>query len=119
MPALLSAFDNWFFLLNAITGVLFLIAGVYFTVKPEKSAFLISNFAYRSKEERERYDLIALGRHLCRMLTTCAVVCLAGAVTSLALGAAAYWAATLGWIVLAVLSLRVDNEKLLRKYRKD
>ena len=33
--------------------------------------------------------------------------------------AAAYWAATLGWIVLAVLSLRVDNEKLLRKYRKD
>ena len=63
MPALLSAFDNWFFLLNAITGVLFLIAGVYFTVKPEKSAFLISNFAYRSKEERERYDLIALGRH--------------------------------------------------------
>lgn len=52
MPALLSAFDNWFFLLNAITGVLFLIAGVYFTVKPEKSAFLISNFAYRSKEER-------------------------------------------------------------------
>ena len=54
--------------------------------------------------------LIALGRHLCRMLTTCAVVCLAGAVASLALGAAAYWAATLGWIVLAVLSLRVDNE---------
>ena len=103
MPALLSAFDNCFFLLNAITGVL----------------FLISNFAYRSKEERERYDLIALGRHLCRMLTACAVVCLAGAVASLALGAAAYWAATLGWIVLAVLSLRVDNEKLLRKYRKD
>ena len=28
MPELLSVFDNWFFLLNAITGVLFLIAGV-------------------------------------------------------------------------------------------
>ncbi|MCB7514769.1 hypothetical protein LI073_12340 [bacterium 210917-SL.2.15] len=54
MPELLSVFDNWFFLLNAITGVLFLIAGVYFTVKPEKSAFLISNFACRPKAERGR-----------------------------------------------------------------
>ena len=106
MPELLSVFDNWFFLLNAITGVLFLIAGVYFTVKPEKSAFLISNFACRPKAERGRYDLTALGRHLCRMLTACAVVCLVGAAASLALGAAAYWAATLGWIVLAVVRRR-------------
>ena len=63
MPALLSAFDNWFFLLNAITGVLFLIAGVYFTVKPEKSAFLISNFAYRLKKAAPGRPFLLSGKN--------------------------------------------------------
>ena len=119
MPDLFAAFDNLWFVLNFVVGIVFLLAAVYFTVNPQKVSFMISNWAYLPREKRERYDLRGLSGHLSRMFTVCALVCIAGAVGALFLGAPAYWAATVIWIILALATLRVDNEKLLRKYRRD
>lgn len=119
MPDLFAAFDNLWFVLNFVVGIVFLLAAVYFTVNPQKCSFLISNYAHLPKEKRERYDLNGLSKHLSRIFTVCALVCLAGAVGALFCGAPAYWAATVVWIALAVATLRVDNEKVLRKYRRD
>lgn len=119
MSELTEAFNSLWFLLNLVEGVLFLAIGVYFTVKREGASFLISNFSHLPKAQRESYDLEGLSKYLCRVFTVCAVICIVGAFASIPFGGAAYWAATVLWIVLAVATLRVDNEKLLKKYRKD
>lgn len=116
---MLDAFDNLWFLLNFVEGLIFLVTAVYFTVKPEKTTFLISNFDRLPKAERERYDLPGLARHLCRAMTLCGAVCLLGAFAALKFEAPAYWITTVLWIGVAIATLRADNEKVLRKYRKD
>ncbi len=119
MAELGAALDNLWFLLNFVEGLLFLASAVYFTAKPEKVRFMISNFAHLSKEKQARYDLKGLSRYVCRAFTLCGAVCVAGAVAALWLNAYAYWTSTLLWIVIAAVTLRVDNEKLLKKYRRD
>ncbi len=114
-----EAFGSLWFLLNLVEGVLFLACGAYFTVKRESAAFLISNFSHLPKAQRESYDLAGLSKYLCRVFTLCAVICLLGAFASVPFGGAAYWIATALWIAVAVATMRVDNEKLLKKYRKD
>lgn len=119
MIDLAAALDNLWFLLNFVEGLLFLAAAVYFTAKPEQTRFMISNFAHLSKEKRARYDMAGLSRYVCRALTACGVICIVGAVAALWLAAYAYWASTLLWIAVAAATLRVDNEKVLKKYRRD
>ncbi len=77
MPALLSAFDNWFSCSTPSPVCCFDCWCVFYS-EAGKIRFPDFELCIPLEEERERYDLIALGRHLCRMLTTCAVVCLAG-----------------------------------------
>ena len=119
MHELAEAFDSLWFLLNLVEGVLFLAMGVYFSVKQDGGAFLISNFSHLPKAQRERYDMEGLGKYLRRVFTLCAVVCIAGAFASIPFGPPAYWITTVLWIAVAVATLRVDNEKLLKKYRKE
>lgn len=119
MAELLAALDNLWFLLDVIEGVIFLSLAVYFTVNPGKATFLISNFSHLPKAQRESYDLRGLSRYLCRVFTLCAALCIAGGVAAIWLEGYAYWASTLLWIVVALATLRMDNEKLLKKYRKD
>ena len=95
MHELAEAFDSLWFLLNLVEGVLFLAMGVYFSVKQDG------------------------GKYLRRVFTLCAVVCIAGAFASIPFGPPAYWITTVLWIAVAVATLRVDNEKLLKKYRKE
>ena len=114
-----EAFSSLWFLLNLVEGVLFLAFGVYFTVKQEGASFLISNYSHLPKAQRESYDLAGLSKYLCRVFMVCAGICIVGAFASLPFGGAAYWVATVLWIALAIATLRVDNEKLLKKYRRD
>ena len=115
----LAGFDNLWFLLDLAEGMVFMLVAVYFTAKPEKVSFMISNFAHLSKEKRDSYDLRGLSKYLCRVFTICGVICFVGAFASHIWGAAAYWITTILWIVIAVATMRVDNERLLSKYRKD
>lgn len=117
---------NLFVVLNAMEGIIFLLIAAYYTAKPEKSSFLISNYAYFSPEKKARYDLAGLGKHVSRMFTVIGVICLAGAVASALLSgisylasAVPYWISMAAWLILALKTLRIDNEKVLRKYRKD
>ncbi len=119
MFELAELMNNMWFVLNLVEGVLFLIFAVYFTVKPEKVSFLITNFDHLPAAQREQYDLQGLGRHVCRAFTLCAVICIAGAFASAAAGSTAYWISTMLWVAVAMITLRVDNEKLLAKYRKN
>ena len=117
MSVLAEAMNSLWFLLNLVEGILFLAAGVYFSVKSDGASFLISNYAHLPKAERARYDMAGLGRYVRRVFTVCGIVCLAGAFASIPFGAVAYWIATLLWIAVAVATLRVDNAKLLDRYR--
>ena len=60
------------------------------------------------------------------MFTVIGVICLAGAGASALLSlvshlasAVPYWISMAAWLILALKTLRVDNEKVLRKYRRD
>ena len=119
MSSLLSLFDNLWSALAFAEGAAFFLAAVYFAVKPEKSSFLISSYSSLSAQNRACYDLCGLGRYVSRVLTLLGVICLAGAIAALLLGGAAYWIATAAWIITAALTLRVDHEKLLRRFRKE
>ena len=113
-----EAMNNMWFVLNLVEGILFLLLGVYFTAKPEKVSFLITNFDHLPKAQREQYDLRGLSRHLTRAFTLCAVICIVGAVAAIPVGPTAYWVSTALWIGIAMSTMRADNEKLLSKYRK-
>ena len=118
MHELAEAFDSLWFLLNLVEGVLFLAMGVYFSVKQDGGAFLISNFSHLPRRSGSA-NTEGLGKYLRRVFTLCAVVCIAGAFASIPFGPPAYWITTVLWIAVAVATLRVDNEKLLKKYRKE
>lgn len=115
----LADVENLWFWLDFAEGVVFLLLGAYFTAQYEKSSFLISDFSRLPKARQESYDLKGLSRYLCRVFLVCAALCIIGAFASVPLGAAAYWVTTILWIVVAGVTLRMDNEKLLRKYRND
>lgn len=117
---------NLFVVVNALEGIMFLLLAAYYTAKPEKSTFLISNYAYFSPEKKARYDLAGLGKHVSRVFTVIGVICLVGAGASALLSmvshlasAVPYWISMAAWLILALKTLRVDNEKVLRKYRRD
>ena len=118
MADLLARMDNLWFLLGLVEFLIFLFAAAYFRAKPEKATFLISSWSHLPKAERERYDLIGLSRYLSRIFIIIAVLCLIGGIASFFAAAVGYWIATILWIAVAVATLRVDNEKVLRKFRK-
>lgn len=115
----LAEFDNLWFLLDFAEGVVFVLLAIYFTVKKDRASFLISNFSHLPRAQRESYDLEGLGKYLYRVFLLCAALCFAGAFASIPLGAPAYWITTMAWIVVAAATLRMDNEKLLKNYRKE
>ncbi len=116
---LVELVNNMWFMLNFVEGLLFLIFAVYFTVNPEKVSFMITNFERLPREQREQYDLQGLSKHVCRAFTLCAVICIVGGFAAVAAGSVAYWISTALWVAVAMVTMRADNEKLLRKYRKD
>ena len=110
--------ENLWFLLNAVEGIIFAICAVVFRCKPERAGFLISHFSSFSKTKKAQYDIEGLSRHVFRTFAICSVICFAGALATPVLREIAYWASTILWIIVALMNLRVDNEKLLKKYRK-
>lgn len=119
MADFLAGFENLWFLLDFAEGVVFVVLAVYFRMKKGSAGFLISDFSRLPKKQRESYDLEGLGKYLYRVFLLCGAICFAGAFASIPLGAPAYWVTTTLWIVVAAVTLRMDNEKLLRKYRKE
>ncbi len=115
---LVKLVNNMWFMLNLVEGLLFLIFAVYFTVKPERVSFMITNFDRLPSAQREQYDLQGLSRYVCRAFTLCGVICIAGGFAAVAAGSVAYWISTALWVAVAVVTMRADNEKLLKKYRK-
>ena len=99
--------ENLFVVVNAVEGVIFLLLAAYYTAKPEKSTFLISNYAYFSPEKKARYDLAGLGKHVSRVFTVIGVICLAGA--------GAFWGAgsgssgSGGWALLVLAAARMTS----------
>ena len=108
--------ENLWFLLDFVEGVIFLVCAVLFRVRPERAGFLISHYNTFSREKKARYDMAGLGRYVSGIFLLCALVCLVGAAATIRFAELAYWASTILWIAIALATLRVDREALLKKY---
>lgn len=102
----------------ALSGLLFLLFALIFTVLKEKVAILISGFNTLPKQERILYDKEKMSRDQRNAFLIWAVIMGLGAVLSCSISKYMAVAAFAVWLLLFLKDVHLDEEKAFGKYRK-
>ena len=110
--------DFYLALALAIFAAVFFLLALVFAVGKEKACCLISGFNFKSREERQNYDLKRLSTHQRNFFLICGGILLSGAVLAFFFGAVPFGLALAVWLVFFFSEVHLDDEKAFGKYRK-
>ena len=105
-------------LVLALFAAVFFLLALVFAVGKEKACCLISGFNFKSREERQNYDLKRMSVHQRNFFLICGGILLSGAVLTFFFGAVPFGLALAGWLVFFCSDVHFDDEKAFGKYRK-
>ena len=98
-------------------GGAFLLFGILFAVLKDKAAILISGFNSLPKEERSKYNQVAMSKDVSNNFFIWFAVFYLGAILSHFISSYIAIGAFIIWLVLFIKDLHLDNEKAFLKYR--
>ncbi len=101
----------------AVLAAVFFLLGLVFAVRKEKACSLISGFNFKSREERQKYDLKRMSADQRNFFLLCGGILLLGAGLTFFFGAVLFGLTLVVWLVLFFSGVHLDDEKAFGKYR--